>query len=73
MTGVQTCALPISITTTIGANAVTLGTDTVGNYVSSATASGGLAITGTEGASLGLITTCADNELLKYTTAGGWA
>lgn len=41
-----------------------LGTDTSGNYVSSATASQGLLLTGTEGASLGLID-CAANEILQ--------
>ena len=52
-----------------GASAATwegidLGTDTAGNYVSSATASQGLLLTGTEGASLGLID-CAATEVLK--------
>jgi hypothetical protein len=50
--------------TTIGANTVALTTDTTGNYVSSATASQGLLLTGTEGASLGFID-CAANEIMK--------
>lgn len=40
---------------TIAADSVALTTDTTGNYVSAATASQGLLVTGTEGASLGLI------------------
>jgi len=48
----------------VSANAVALGTDTTGNYVSSATASQGLTLTGTEGASLGL-QDCAATEVLK--------
>lgn len=48
----------------VSANSVALGTDTTGNYVSSATANQGLLLTGTEGASLGLID-CAANEILK--------
>ncbi len=40
---------------TIAADAVALGTDTIGNYVSSATTNGGLTLTGTEGASLGIL------------------
>ena len=38
---------------TIDADSIALGTDTTGNYVSSATLLGGLTLTGTEGASLG--------------------
>lgn len=49
---------------TIAANAVALGTDTTGNYVSSATSSQGLVLTGTEGGSLGL-QDCAASEVLK--------
>jgi hypothetical protein len=37
----------------VDADAIALGTDTTGNYVSSATSLGGLTLTGTEGASLG--------------------
>lgn len=48
----------------VAANSVALTTDTTGNYVSSATANQGLLLTGTEGASLGLID-CAANEVLK--------
>jgi len=50
--------------TSIANDAITLGTHTTGNYVSSATASQGLLLTGTEGGSLGLID-CAANEILK--------
>jgi hypothetical protein len=53
-----------SFAATIAANSVALGTDTTGDYVSSATASQGLLLTGTEGASLGLID-CAANEIIK--------
>lgn len=49
---------------TIDANSVALTTDTTGDYVSSATANQGLLLTGTEGASLGLID-CAATEVLK--------
>lgn len=52
--------------TSVTANAVALTTDTTGNYVSSATANMGLLLTGTEGGSLGLIQTCATNEILKW-------
>lgn len=55
----ESCATP-----TIAADSVTLGTSTTGNYVSSATANQGLLLTGTEGASLGLID-CAANQVLK--------
>lgn len=48
----------------VSADSVDLGTDTTGNYVSSATASQGLTLTGTEGASLGL-QDCAATEVLK--------
>lgn len=53
-----------SFATTIAADSVALGTDTTGNYVSSATANQGLLLTGTEGASLGLID-CAANQIIK--------
>lgn len=49
---------------TLADSAVTLGSETTGNYVSSATASQGLTLTGTEGASLGLMD-CAANQILK--------
>ncbi|MFA6251924.1 MAG: tail fiber domain-containing protein [Candidatus Paceibacterota bacterium] len=38
----------------ISADSVALGTDTTGNYVSGATSNGGLALTGTEGGTLGI-------------------
>lgn len=56
-----------SFSTTIAADAVALGTDTTGNYVSSATGNQGLLFTGTEGGSLGLID-CAAGEILKRNT-----
>ncbi|MBP5993275.1 MAG: hypothetical protein KA731_00005, partial [Candidatus Moranbacteria bacterium] len=49
---------------------VALGTDTTGNYVSSATGSGGLVLTGTEGASLGVLLPAA-TDALSSTTASG--
>jgi hypothetical protein len=57
---------------TIAANAVALTTDTTGNYVSSATASQGLLLTGAEGASLGLAT-CTDGQILKNSGGTSWA
>lgn len=54
----------LGLATVIQANSVALTTDTTGNYVSSATASGGLTLTGTEGASLGL-QDCAAKEVLR--------
>ena len=39
----------ISVSTTIAANSVTLGTDTTGNYVASVTAGSGITVTGTAG------------------------
>lgn len=57
---------------TIAADAVALGTDTTGNYVDDATANGGLELTGTEGATLGLLSSCADTEVLK-SSSGTWA
>ena len=45
---------------------VALGTYTSGNYVASATASGGLTLTGSEGGSLGMLASCATNEILKW-------
>lgn len=56
-----------SFSTTIAADSVALGTDTTGNYVSSATVNQGLLLTGTEGGSLGLID-CAAGEILKRNT-----
>lgn len=56
---------------TIANNAVALGTDTTGNYVSSATASQGLTLTGTEGASLGL-QACTDGQILKNSSGTSW-
>ena len=49
----------------------------IGNEVADVALNGGLVMTGA-GTSVspykvGLITTCADNQLLKYTSAGGWA
>lgn len=55
-----------AITATIAADSVALGTDTTGNYVSGATANGGLTLTGTEGATLGLLTTCDIGQILKW-------
>lgn len=51
---------------------IDLGTDTAGNYVASATASGGLVMTGTEGGSLGMLTTCGSGQVLKW-NASAWA
>ncbi|MGB4833905.1 MAG: hypothetical protein WBP40_02665, partial [Candidatus Moraniibacteriota bacterium] len=55
---------------TIAANAVALGTDTTGDYVSSATASGGLTLTGTEGASLGILLQPSADALSATTSSG---
>jgi hypothetical protein len=49
---------------------VALGTHTTGNYVSSATVNGGLTLTGTVGASLG-ITLPASTDALSSTTSSG--
>lgn len=49
---------------------VALTTDTSGNYVSSATASGGLVLTGTEGGSLGVLLPAATNALSSTTSSG---
>lgn len=57
-------------TTVIQADAVALGTDTTGNYVSSATASGGLTLTGTEGGSLGVLLPAATDALSATTSSG---
>ena len=65
---------------TSGTNVAYLTTEAdgiVGNEVAGVIASGGLVMTGAgTGANpykVGLITTCSDGQLLKYTTAGGWA
>ncbi len=52
---------------------IALGSGTSGNYVASATANGGLSMTGTEGGSLG-ITPCTGNEnyIMKWNDATGW-
>lgn len=55
---------------TIAANSVALTTDTTGNYVSSATASGGLTLTGTEGGSLGILLPAATDALSATTSSG---
>ncbi len=73
-----------SFATTIAADAVALGIDTTGNYVAGATANGGLTLTGTEGATLGILVQankglevdsngislidCGDTQILKYST-----
>jgi hypothetical protein len=58
---------------TVPDDSFALGTKTTGNYVSSATATGGLTLTGTEGAGLG-ITPCTGNEnyIQKWNAATGW-
>lgn len=55
---------------TIASDSVALTTDTTGNYVSSATASGGLTLTGTEGASLGILLPAAADALSATTSSG---
>ena len=50
----------------------TLGTQTQGNYVASATASQGLLLTGTEGASLGLIDCAASEALVRNAGDTAW-
>ncbi|MGB3073606.1 MAG: hypothetical protein WBB68_05095, partial [Candidatus Moraniibacteriota bacterium] len=55
---------------TIAADAVALGTDTTGDYVSSATASGGLTLTGTEGGSLGILLQPSADALSATTSSG---
>lgn len=57
-------------TATIQANSVALTTDTTGNYVASATASGGLVLTGTEGGSLGVLLPVAADALSATTSSG---
>jgi hypothetical protein len=50
---------------------VALGTHTSGNYVASATSNQGLVLTGTEGASLGLIE-CSESQILKRGSSSNW-
>lgn len=57
--------------TGVTANSVALTTDTTGNYVSSATASQGLLLTGTEGGSLGL-QVCTNGQILKNSGGTSW-
>ena len=59
-----------SIVMTIASDSVALGTDTTGNYVSGATASGGLSLTGTEGATLGILLTSVTDGLSSATSSG---
>ncbi len=59
-----------TLNATVGADAVALGTDTTGNYVSSATTSGGLTLTGTEGGSLGIDLSSADGAGLTSSGSG---
>ena len=54
------------------AGSITLGIDTSGDYVASATLNQGLLTTGTEGASLGLIP-CSAGQLLKNVGGTSWA
>jgi hypothetical protein len=58
---------------TVDNDAITLGTQTAGNYVSGVTANGMITMTGTEGATLGL-TPCTGNEnyIPKWNAATGW-
>ena len=53
------------------------GDAVVGNEVANVVANGGLVMTGAGTAGspykVGLITTCSDGQLLKYTAAGGWS
>lgn len=60
------------IATGVLPNTVSLGGDTTGNYVASATASQGLTLTGTEGGSLGL-QTCTNGQILKNVGGTSWA
>lgn len=55
---------------TVAANSVALTTDTTGNYVSSASSNGGLTLTGTEGASLGILLPAATDALSANTSSG---
>ena len=49
---------------------IALGSQTTGNYVGGVTTGGGLTMTGTEGATVGL-TPCAENQIPKY-VSGAW-
>ncbi len=51
---------------TIAGDSVALGTDTTNNYIAGATVNGGLTMSGTEGGTLGLLTSCSPNEILKW-------
>ncbi|HMS23386.1 MAG TPA: hypothetical protein PKB09_01085 [Candidatus Saccharibacteria bacterium] len=59
-----------TLNATITSDSVALTTDTTGDYVSSATASGGLIITGTEGASLGVDLSSADGTGVTSSGSG---
>ena len=50
---------------TVKADAVELSTDTTGTYVASATTGGGLTVTGTEEATVG-VTPCGSSQILKW-------
>lgn len=56
----------------IDADSIALTTDTTGNYVNSITANQGILLTGTEGASVGLIA-CTDGQILKNVSGTSWA
>ena len=57
---------------TIDPDSVALTTDTVGNYVAGVTANQGLLLTGTEGATVGLIV-CSAGQILKNVAGTSWA
>ena len=59
-------------TWTVDANSVALTTETTGNYVAGVTANQGLLLTGTEGATLGLLT-CTTGQILKNVAGTSWA
>lgn len=59
-----------SVGAAFSAEVIDLGTDTNGNYVSSATSGGGLTLTGTEGASLGVLLPTATDALSSTTSSG---
>lgn len=56
----------------ISSNAVALGTDTTGDYVDGITTGGGLEKTGTEGATLGMLSTCTSDQVLAW-NGSAWA
>ena len=63
----------VDITTTIGPNSVTLGTDTTGDYVASVSASTGISVSGTgEGAAVTVTNTDkgSDQNIFKNVTVG---